>query len=263
MAKPKVIILRAAGTNCDMETAYAFKLAGGNADLVHINTLKEKKSILSNYEILALPGGFTYGDDIASGKILANELKYTLIEKIREFVAAGKLVIGICNGFQVLVKAGLLPDFSGEAHDIDATLSLNDSAKFEDRWCYLKPAKTSCVFTRGIKDIIYLPVAHAEGKFIPGNKSILNELKKTKQIVFRYTNEKGKSSGYPANPNGSVDSVAGICDRTDRVLGMMPHPERHMLLTQHPRWTEKNIKGADGLAIFKNAISYCKKHLPC
>jgi len=261
MAKPKVIVLRAAGTNCDMETAHAFKLAGGEAGLVHINALKEKKSILSDYHILAIPGGFTYGDDIASGKILANELKYTLIEKIREFVSVGKLVIGICNGFQVLVKSGLLPDFSGEAHDIDATLSLNDSAKFEDRWCYLKPAKTNCIFTKGIKDLIYLPIAHAEGKFIPKDKKVLDKLKKNKQIVFRYTSDTGKSSGYPANPNGSVDDIAGICDTTGRILGMMPHPERHIHLTQHPRWTEKNIKGADGLAIFKNAVSYCKKHL--
>lgn len=248
MKKPKVLVLRAAGTNCDTETAYAFELAGAKAELVHINRLKENEKKLKNYSILAIPGGFTYGDDIASGKILANELKYALIDEVKKFIVDGKLIIGICNGFQVLVKAGLLPDFSKDASNIDVTLSLNDSAKFEDRWCYLKRAKTECVFTKNMPEMIYLPIAHAEGKFIPKNKKILNQLKKNAQIVFRYIN----------NPNGSVDDIAGVCDTTGRILGMMPHPERHIQLTQHPRWTEKRFSDADGLAIFKNAVKYCK-----
>jgi len=261
MKKPKAIVLRTAGTNCDVETAYAFQLAGAETDLVHINRLKEKEKSLQNYQILAIPGGFTYGDDIASGKILANELICTLLEEIKNFVSDGKLIIGICNGFQVLVKAGLLPDFSRDTSSIDATLSLNDSGKFEDRWCYLEKSKSVCVFTKNLPENIYLPIAHAEGKFIPKNKKILSKLKDNKQIVFRYVNNKGKSSNYPWNPNGSIDNIAGICDKTGRILGMMPHPERHIQLTQHPRWTERKFKEADGVAIFKNAVLYCKKIL--
>jgi len=258
MKKPKVIVLRTAGTNCDAETAYAFELAGARSELVHINRLKEKKS-LDKYQILAIPGGFTYGDDIASGKILANELKYTLIDKVRKFISDGKLVIGICNGFQVLVKSGLLPDISKKSDNAEATLSLNDSARFEDRWCYLKTVKSKCVFTKNMPQKIYLPVAHAEGKFIPENKSILDKLRKNKQIIFRYINNRGKRDSYPWNPNGSIKDIAAICDTTGRILGMMPHPERHCQLTQHPRWTEKRLKKPDGLAIFKNAVLYCKK----
>ena len=261
MKKVKAIVLRAAGTNCDIETAYAFRLAGAEAELVHINRLKEKEKKLSDYHILAIPGGFTYGDDIASGKILANELKYALMDEIRNFISSGRLIIGICNGFQVLVKAGLLPDFSKDAANIDVTLSINDSAKFEDRWCYLKRAKSRCVFAKDMPETIYLPVAHGEGKFIPKNKAVLERLKQNGQVVFRYVNDKGKSAGYPWNPNGSIDNIAGICDATGRILGIMPHPERHIELTQHPRWTEGGPKHPHGLSIFKNAVTYCEKKL--
>lgn len=264
---PKVLVLRTAGTNCDMETAFAFECVGAKADLVHIDRLKDNEVKLNDYHILAIPGGFTYGDDIASGKILANELKYTLFDDIKKFLSDGKLILGICNGFQVLVKSGLLPDFNGERQELDVTLNLNDSARFEDRWIYLKNQKgkkksSKCVWTKKVKGIIYLPIAHAEGKFIPKNEKVLDNLKKNNQIVFKYADKKGKPAGYPGNPNGSVDDIAGICDPTGKILGMMPHPERFIQRTQHPRWTRESIKKeGDGLALFYSGVEYVKRHL--
>ena len=268
MKKIKVLVLRTAGTNCDKETAFAFEEAGAAAELVHINRLSSGEKELSEYQIMAIPGGFSYGDDIASGKILANELKYRIEEDVRKFVRAGKLIIGICNGFQVLVKSGLLPNLSG-GETVEATLTLNDSAKFEDRWVYLKNVQRTaysvqrkCVWTQNLPDIIYLPVAHGEGKFIPKDKKILTELKKEGLIVFEYADENGKSKGFPYNPNGSVENIAALCDKTGRIFGLMPHPERHISYLQHPRWTrEKNRGRGDGFAIFKNGVDFAKKHL--
>ncbi|MDP2928495.1 MAG: phosphoribosylformylglycinamidine synthase I [Candidatus Omnitrophota bacterium] len=263
----KVLVLRTAGTNCDKETAFAFEEAGASAQLVHINRLSSGEKELSNYQILAIPGGFSYGDDIASGKILANELKYRIEEEMQKFIRDGKLIIGICNGFQILVKSGLLPNLSGDFKTIETTLTLNDSAKFEDRWVYLKKskeqrAKGKCIWTQNLPDIIYLPVAHGEGKFIPGDKKILTELKREGLVVFEYADEKGKSGGFPHNPNGSVENIAGICDKTGRIFGLMPHPERHISYLQHPRWTRgKNRGRGDGFAIFKNGVDFAKKHL--
>jgi len=264
MKKPKVIILRTAGTNCDQETAVAFELAGANAELVHINELTRREKTLYSYQVLAIPGGFTYGDDIASGKILANELKFNLEEDIQKFINDGKLIMGICNGFQILVKAGLLPNLSGDFQTIEATLTLNDSNKFEDRWIHLKKHGKKCIWTAGIDDMIQLPVAHGEGKFIPRDKGVLSALKKDGLIVFEYVNENGVRTGYPHNPNGSVENIAGICDRTGRILGLMPHPERHMSLYQNPTWSSKRSGSraeGDGLAIFKNGVNFVKKYL--
>ena len=261
MKKIRVLVLRAAGTNCDKETAFAFEEAGATAELVHINRLSSAELELSEYHIMAIPGGFSYGDDIASGKILANELKYRIEEDVRKFIHDGKLIIGICNGFQILVKSGLLPNLSGE-ETMETTLTLNDSAKFEDRWVYLKNVQRKCVWTQGINDIIYLPVAHGEGKFIPKDKKILAELKKHGLIVFEYVDEKGVKKGFPYNPNGSVENIAGICDKTGRIFGLMPHPERHISFLQHPRWTrEKKRERGDGFAIFKSGVDFAKKHL--
>lgn len=263
MKSPKVIILRTAGTNCDVETKIAFESSGADAELVHINQLVRGERSFKDYQILAIPGGFTYGDDIASGKILANEIKFRLKDGIEEFVEEGKLVIGICNGFQVLVKAGLLPGL--DKGSIEATLTFNDSGKFEDRWVYLKSQVCGlksqvCIWTKNLPEIIYLPVAHGEGKFIPKDKSVLEKLKENGQIIFQYVDEKGVLKGYPYNPNGSVENIAGICDTTGRILGLMPHPERHILGTQHPRWTREGLKKeGDGLQIFRNGIEYIKK----
>ena len=262
MKKPKVIVLRTAGTNCDVETAFAFKKVGASPELVHINRLLSGEVSLDKYHILAIPGGFTYGDDIASGKILANEIKYKLKNSIVNFIKSGKLILGICNGFQVLVKSGLLPNISGDFGNIEVTLSINDSGKFEDRWVYLRSARgAKCIWTKGIDDTIYLPVAHAEGKFIPKNDKILALLKKNGQVVLSYCDKKGNGrEGYPANPNGSVDNIAGICDRSGRIFGLMPHPERHLFSTQHPRWTRmRKKKEADGLLIFQNGVRAVSK----
>jgi len=268
MKKIKVIVLRTAGTNCDNETAFAFKLAGAEPDLVHINEVTASRKKLADYHILAIPGGFTYGDDVASGKILANELRFKLEEELQRFINSGKLVIGICNGFQVLVKSGLLPNLSGDFQSIESTLTLNDSAKFESRWVYLKPGGASdckpsaCIWTHGMNKLIHLPVAHGEGKFVPRDRHVLQTLKARRLIVFHYTDELGKPASYPANPNGSCGHIAGICDPTGRVFGLMPHPERHVSWLQHPRWTRSpRQKSGDGLQIFINGVKYAKKQL--
>lgn len=262
MKQVKVAILRTAGTNCDNETAFAFSLAGAATEMVHINEFVKFRKRLSDYKILVLPGGFTYGDDIASGKILANEIKYNLGDDVGKFISDGKLILGICNGFQVLVKMGLLPALERRLWEVNVTLNLNDSAKFEDRWCHLKLQESNCVWTKGLPGIIYLPVAHGEGKFVPAKDVVLKKLKANKQIVFRYCTESGKKPQYPDNPNGSIDDIAALSDPTGRIMGMMPHPERYIRMTQHPRWTRGGLKKAgNGLAIFRNGVEFAKKNL--
>lgn len=270
MKTPKVLVLRTAGTNCNEETAFAFKYFGASVDQVHINQLVTKEVKLADYHILALPGGFSYGDDIASGRILANELRLKLGGDITRFIADGKLILGICNGFQILVKAGILPGLKSEQAAVSAadrqqaTLFHNDSAKFESRWTHLLVAKTShCVWTKKIPSMIYLPVAHGEGKFIPRDKKVLEVLKANGQVIFHYCAKDGNPPNYPDNPNGSTEDIAGICDTTGRVLGLMPHPERHFLSHQHPYWsrlTERPALG-DGARIFENGVNYVREHL--
>ena len=196
--KVKTIILRAAGTNCDYETDHAFQLAGSETERVHVNQLKRKERDLENYHILVIPGGFTYGDDIAAGKILANELKYNLQESTQKFIDAGKLILGICNGFQVLVKADLLiVDDIGEGSQ-HMTLTWNDSAKFEDRWVHLKAVQNNmCVFTQGLEELMYIPVAHAEGKFVVSTDEAKQKLWDNNQVVFQYVNPQGELAEYP------------------------------------------------------------------
>ncbi|MBR9690881.1 phosphoribosylformylglycinamidine synthase I [Candidatus Woesearchaeota archaeon] len=259
IAMVKVCVLTGFGINCDYETEHAFKLAGAKAQKVHLQDVIDGIKNLSDYQILAFPGGFSFGDDIASGKVMANKFKTALWDDMKQFVEDGKLVIGICNGFQIMVKMGLLPDIEeGQT----TTLSINDSGKFEDRWVYLKKdAKTKCVWTQAV-DKIYLPIRHGEGKFIVKDKNVLGRLELNKQIVFRYTDEKYEpTSEYPQNPNGSIDNIAGICDKTGRVFGLMPHPEAFVTPQNHPRWTRENIEKGDGLKIFINAVNYAKKNL--
>jgi phosphoribosylformylglycinamidine synthase len=264
--KPKAIILRTAGTNCDYETRYALEKAGADVDLVHVNQLVKDKGLLSSYHIFVLPGGFTYGDDIAAGKVLANQLRHHLLDELTRFVEDGKLVIGICNGFQVLIKMGLLPGINGTQPSVNEyrqefTLTYNDSNKFEDRWVYLKSFSDKSVFIDN-DCILYVPIAHAEGKFVAGNGGELENLGKSGQIIFKYVDKDGNIANYPWNPNGSLDNIAGICDSTGRVLGMMPHPERYIEPTQHPRWTREGLKSeGDGIAIFRNAVNYVKEEM--
>jgi len=254
MNKVNVLVLRGPGTNCDQETAFAFQQAGASTSVSHINQVIRHERRLSDYQVLVVPGGFTYGDDIAAGRVLANELKLKLGEDIKQFVADGGLILGICNGFQVLVKAGILPDIS-KPDAIPLTLATNDSGRFECRWVHMLVEKQSpCVFTQGMHSV-YLPVAHGEGKVITDVRG-LREI----NSVLYYTDEAGNTqAGYPHNPNGSMNNIAGICDPTGRIFALMPHPERHIRFTQHPQWTRKKPKeSGDGFAIFQNAVKWAK-----
>ena len=259
MKKIRVLILRTAGTNCDYETQSAFELCGAIAERVHINTLIERKDKIFEYDILAFPGGFSYGDDIASGKILSNEVKNKLGDEVKKYALSGRPIIGICNGFQVLVKIGLLPD--PELFEQISTLSYNDSDKFECRWVYLKTEKkikeeSNCIWTKNLPDIISLPVAHGEGKFIPMNEKFLGNLNKNNQIVFRYSLKDGSEPEYPLAPNGSTEQIAGICNKKGNIFGLMPHPERYVFALQHPAREGFNSKYGWGKVIFQNAVNF-------
>jgi phosphoribosylformylglycinamidine synthase len=254
MPRPRVLILRAPGSNCDAEAQYAFELAGATAERIHINRIREDPAQLQRYQVLVVPGGFTYGDDVAAGKILANQLSHFLGDELRAFRDREKLILGICNGFQALLKAGLLlpPDNAGPV----ATLAHNASGKFEDRWITLQASPGHCPFLTGIQRI-HLPIAHGEGRFLCREEWMLHGLEQAGQVVLRYVDEQGRPGPFPVNPNGSQGDVAGICDPTGRVLGLMPHPERHVLATQHPQWTRRGLAPeGDGLALFRNAVRF-------
>ncbi len=264
MEKVRAIVLRAAGVNCDVETAHALSLAGAQADRVHINRLIEDPGLFDAYQILVFAGGFSYGDDVAAGKILANQLIHHLAEQIRWFIDDGKVVLGICNGFQVLVKTGILPGME-EAGACDfenqpVSITDNDSGKFEDRWVYLEPGTERCVFIEPGRRI-YLPVAHGEGKVVTRDKETLEQIRTNGHVAFRYVDADGKAGAFPVNPNGSMDLIAGLTDSTGRVLGLMPHPERFVHRTQHPRWTRLDDIAIDGMTIFDNAVGYVRENL--
>jgi phosphoribosylformylglycinamidine synthase I len=254
MPQPRVLILRAPGANCDRETEFAFAQAGGLPERVHINRLRERPDLLRHYQILVIPGGFTYGDDVAAGKILANQLSHFLGDALRQFRDAEKLILGVCNGFQVLLKAGLLfpPDEDGPV----ATLTANANGRFEDRWVHLQANPGKCPFLTDCGRL-YLPIAHGEGNFICREEWFLKGLEQSGQVALKYVDEDGRRGPFPINPNGSQGDVAGLCDATGRVLGLMPHPERHVLPTQHPRWTRLGLATeGDGFKLFRNAVGY-------
>jgi phosphoribosylformylglycinamidine synthase len=261
MKEVRTIVLRVDGTNCDEEGVIAFERAGSRVDLVHMNELIRKEKSLEDYQILCIPGGFAYGDDIAAGKIFAVLLKYKISNYVKKFIEEGKLVLGICNGFQVLVKAGLLPAFEGKMKQ-EATLAFNDSGYFQDRWIYMKHEnKGKCIFTKGIKDIINIPVNHAEGKFV-ADRSVIRRLEDNDQVVFKYVDPDGNYAGFPWNPNGSFDNIAGICNPDGNVFGLMPHPEKFIYKWTHPYWTRLKLEEeGDGFAIFKNAVEFAKEKL--
>ena len=273
MPQPRALILRAPGTNCDRETAFALAQAGAAAEILHVNRVLEEAKYLQQSQILCLPGGFSYGDDIAAGRILGNQIRTHLADAMEKFREDGKLILGICNGFQVLIKSGLLLS-DGEKqqgkHDKDiaetaATLTWNDSGKFEDRWVHLKTTSDKSPLLAGVKRM-FLPVAHAEGKFVAASADQLDALEASGQLVLRYCNpiendgideDDHAMVTFPENPNGSLRAVAGVCDKTGRVLGLMPHPERYIDRTHHPRWTrEEGGAEGDGTAIFKNAVGF-------
>lgn len=255
---PKVLVLTGFGINCDYETEFAFRSAGAMPKRVHLNDIIEKKDYLNNYQIIAFPGGFSFGDDIASGRVFANKFKYNLKEELLKFISDKKLIIGICNGFQIMVKLGILPGFDGNFTSQQTTLTFNDSGRFEDRWVYLKVnPKSKCIFTKGLEKL-YLPVRHGEGKFI-ANGEVLKRLESNGQVVVQYVDDKGNKANYPWNPNGSINNIAGICDGGGRIFGLMPHPEAFLHRTNHPRWTRERLpERGDGFQIFKNAVEYIK-----
>lgn len=264
--QPRALILRAPGINRDEDAAAAIELAGGRAERVHINRIVDGDIQLSNYALLIIPGGFSYGDHLGAGKLLAIDLVHRLSEQIQAFVADKRPVIGICNGFQVLVKAGILPGMmithtpkqlplsSGQS----ITLTDNQSERFECRWVTLTADPQSvCVFTRTLTQPIEVPVAHGEGRFVSDSPERIHSLQAAGQIALRYTKPESAMPDYPANPNGSVDAIAGICNPSGTVLGLMPHPENAIFPYQHPRWTrEKQRSVGDGLALFCNAVRY-------
>lgn len=259
MTQVKAIVLRAAGINCDVETQFALEQAGAQAERIHINKIIENKALLDDYQILVFPGGFSYGDDVAAGKILANQITHHLFDRVQDFVGQGKLVLGICNGFQVLVKTGILPGTGQDKGDV--TITDNDSAKFEDRWVHLAPHAEHCVFVEKGQQI-YLPIAHAEGKVVVKHDTVLEQLRTQGLIAYTYVDQQGQEGSYPVNPNGSVASIAGLTDTTGRILGLMPHPERFVHKTHHPHWSR--LRGAgpcDGMALFNNAVAYVKANL--
>ena len=246
--------MRAAGTNCDRETAHALEMAGFTAERIHVFRIMENPALLEAHQFLVVPGGFSYGDDVAAGKILANQILHNLAEPLARFVEAGKLVLGICNGFQVLLKSGLLPwakvDPAGANHD--ATLGWNECGQFVDRWVHLRADSDPCVFVAA-GDVIALPIAHGEGRFIPRDDAVLETLRTGNQVALRYCDASGQTGVAGANPNGSIDEIAGICDPTGRVMGMMPHPERFVAVTHHPTWTRDDVASIDGLKMFQRA----------
>ena len=242
----RTLILRAPGTNGDQETAYAFQRVGAkSAEIVHLNRILEKPEILGQSDILCIPGGFSFGDDIRAGKIFAAKIRHSLSGLMQTFCDEGKLILGIGNGFQVLLKLGLF----GNSNKM--TLAKNTPPRFTDRWVRLQTNPSKCVFLKGIESL-YLPVAHAEGRFVTQNPEDLSVLRKKQQLPLCYV---------PAeNPDGSAENVAGVCDESGRVFGLMPHPERYIDPVQHPHWTRLGTCSpeGDGLALFRNAVHHMR-----
>jgi phosphoribosylformylglycinamidine synthase len=263
MPAPRVLILRAPGTNCDQETAFAFEQAGAIAERIHVNHLIENPALHDRYQILCVPGGFSYGDDIAAGRILATRLRQHLSQLVDTFVHGNgdRLVLGICNGMQVLMRLGVLTEGVGDADKSPATLTWNNHGRFEDRWVHLIVDNTPCVFLQGIERM-YLPMAHAEGKFVAASQQVLDQLRTAGRLAIRYARDQGPVEEhvlpFPDNPNGADANVAGICDASGRVFGLMPHPERHIDPTQHPSWTRRSEQPeyGDGFAMFQNAVQW-------
>ncbi|RIK72058.1 MAG: phosphoribosylformylglycinamidine synthase I [Planctomycetota bacterium] len=253
MPTPRVLVLRAPGANCDQETAFAFERAGATAECVHVNRWLESPRLADGYQVLCLPGGFSYGDDLGSGRILGNQLRRHLSDSLGTFREQGKLILGICNGFQILVKSGLLD--TDDSAGPGATLAWNASGRFIDRWVQLRVASDRSPFLRGIQRM-FLPIAHAEGRFVGRDEPTLERWERSGQLVLRYC-ESSACKSQPFNPNGAMRDVAGMCDASGRVLGLMPHPERFIDRTQHPQWTRlPAFDEGDGMQVFRNAVEY-------
>lgn len=264
MKRPRILVLSGYGINCEAETAYAFNVpsVGGEATCVHIGDVIAQPDQLEHFHILVIPGGFAFGDDIAAGVVLATKLRYRLEQPLRKFLQDGKLLLGICNGFQVLVRLGLLPAVGDIPWQQEATLTANDSGKFEDRWVYLQvnPACPS-PFVHQLERL-YLPVRHGEGKFVPRDATVLQTMQAQGQIAAQYCGPDGRAADYPWNPNGSVEDIAAVCDPSGRIFGLMPHPEAYVHYTQHPRWTRETLpEEGIGLQLCRNAVQFARAHL--
>ena len=275
MAKQvRAVVISGNGTNCEREVANACRLAGAEVvDIVHVAELLSGRVRLDDYHFLNLAGGFLDGDDLGSAKAGANRLTHalfkgsveTLSDQLQRFIADGKLIMGVCNGFQLMTKMGLLPALGGDYRKQSATLTFNDGGRFEDRWCYLKVDQESpCVFTRGL-DGLYLPVRHGEGKFVVENDGVLQQIEAKHLAVVKYCDAAYQSPvmEYPLNPNGSVAAIAGVCDETGRLFGLMPHPEAYLHRTHHPRWTREPELPEDGMGLFlyNSAVEYIRKEV--
>lgn len=251
--RPRVCVITGYGINADEELALAFDLAGGEARRVHVTDLIAKPGLLSDFRVLAFPGGFSFGDHLGSGKVFATLFRRNLGPALAAFVAAGRLVVGICNGFQVLVKMGVLPNLSG-ASAPEVSLIHNDSGRYEDRWVKVRfESRSPCVWTRGLSEMD-LPVRHGEGRFVTASPGMLSELSDRGLVALRYVSASGGEPAYPEDPNGSEGHVAGICDPTGRVFGLMPHPEAFIHAHNHPEWTAGAATEGEGLRIFANGV---------
>jgi phosphoribosylformylglycinamidine synthase len=250
--KPKALVLQAHGSNRDFDVIDALTLAGADAAGIPLNELRRNKTALSDFQLLVLPGGFSYGDALGAGKLLALDLISYFADEISAFVESGRPVIGICNGFQALVKSGILPGGND-----DATLTVNEQGHFECRWVTLKPISQTCIWTKGLDELIECPVAHGEGNFQTSSPLVVSSLLGNDQIALIYTDLDGKPANgeYPLNPNGSTHDIAGICNAQGNVLGLMPHPENHIHPFQHPLWT-RGVSRHCGLTLFENGVRY-------
>jgi len=250
----KVCVLRAPGTNCDRETLWCLEKVGLSAAVVHVKRLLDGAQQLSSFQALVIPGGFSYGDHVRAGALLGKTLEKRLSKELEEFTASGKPILGICNGFQVLVECGLLP---GEG--LRAALTTNASSVFECRWVWLRVEETACLFTRDMMPCVSLPVAHGEGRFLAGEEE-LAEMRREKLVALTYALPDGSPARerYPYNPNGSLHDIAGLCNRAGNVLGLMPHPERAFLSIHHPCWTraKSSEMHGHGYKVFKNMAAY-------
>jgi phosphoribosylformylglycinamidine synthase subunit PurQ / glutaminase len=254
--RPKALILLATGTNRDHDVAQALELAGAEAEIIPLKQLRITQNSWKNYQMLILAGGFSYADALGAGKLLALDMLHYFKDQAAAFVEGGKPVLGICNGFQALVKSGILPAMTPEAQTPEVTLTFNQEGHFECRWVTLKPVSQTCIWTHGLTQLIDCPIAHGEGNFVVTNRTAAERLMAGGQVALVYANSDGQPAGgvYPANPNGSVNDIAGICNPAGNVLGLMPHPENHVFPYQSPQWTRQELHS--GLALFQNGVRH-------